>query len=239
MHILIHLHDTCICPPAQERTTSTWMQTRVRNNTLPQLVTSCPSSWLAPVAPVDCILVRRLANALNSPLLQSTASQTKCSFSSVSRRVFAYAKAFALVLATPPPHPSSSIPHPRFRCAAVTAVAHAVQPVALSFRIWMRFVFYFALECSSGREAPQDADADALAAHVVAVLKRGWSDCRGERGGGKVARWAFWTSHVAFCSFHTWRRRIRWPHGGSFAFKWLGSKVPQDKRTCRKAFQMF
>lgn len=135
MQILFHLHDTCVCSPTKcgpnplECSLHLWPQ--VPNNTLPQLVSSLPASWLAavaPVAPVDCILVRRLANALNSPLLQSTASETKCSSSSVSRRVSAYARAFLVSfsrLLRPPPG----------RCAAVTAVAHAVQPVALSFRI--------------------------------------------------------------------------------------------------------
>jgi len=54
----------------------------------------------------------------------------------------------------------------------------------------MRFVFYFALECSPGWEAQQDADADAPTAHVVlCIIKKGvWS--RGKRKkSGKLSLW--------------------------------------------------
>lgn len=46
----------------------------------------------------------------------------------------------------------------------------------------MRFVFYFALECAPGREAPQDADAPA--AHVVAVCRERVGEIARERWSG-------------------------------------------------------
>lgn len=108
----------------------------------------------------DCILPIQGAwqCALNSPLLQSTASQTKC-----SRRVAAYAKLLSL---------PTGFAWDRLQ------VAHAHgKRLHYPLEIQLRFVFYFALECAPGREAQQDADA--LTAHDAAGQR---VNCNGGAG---------------------------------------------------------